>query len=188
MAFETGFDQLRWPWQKTTTRNFSKKVKQNAEAYLNKKGIKLEQLTEQQQFCVLKYIKRKRCIKFSLPFFVLLGLINICLLFYAVPIFEEITTELAPHSKVILSENITKELIEKKLGENDKVIITYGQMCAIVWSIVVIMTFSFISLFVSTIGMFFQSRDTREFLNAFLGPDKKEPATDLRILSQDYKK
>ncbi|MHC4124761.1 MAG: hypothetical protein ACYSSI_14385, partial [Planctomycetota bacterium] len=173
MAFETGFDRLHWPWQKSTTKHFTKKVKQAAEDYLNKKSIKLEQLTEQQQVCVFEYLSCKRnCILGLLPL-ALTVFMSVNFIFFYIQSTERVIINEAPKKMAVVLEDGTEKLVKL----DSKSIQSYGRKCVKMDRNLMLTVSGLVMLvFIAAVG-FLPLIKMKKFLNAFLGPDKKEPAT-----------
>jgi hypothetical protein len=149
------------------TKKISPRVNKAAEEYLAGKDLNIEQLTNQQQQCLLKYIKTKRVAKWLLPVECLLVLGIILLTLNTAPIFAKLASMFMLDAVSVEGHDGTMEYV--RISEEDREVIQhYGLMCAIYGGVSAAAATMVMSMLLDVIGRILALRDTGKIFDVFL--------------------
>ena len=147
-------------------KKYSLKVKVAAKEYLAAKGLAIEDLTDSQQDYVYKYIKSKRCVKWSVAFAVIMSGVFALLCFYGYTnILKMVVEEFAPEFHTYGNETGVSTTVTIS---NDEWVKDYGFACAAMGALIGGLIFQCFSTLGIAIGSWFQLRGTGLMLGAFL--------------------
>ena len=147
----------------------SRKIKKAAQSYLAQKSISLEDLTQDQQDFVFKYIKKRRAVKWMVPFMFTISIVLGLACFLFLQRIMEIRSVAAPYEQLVVDANGIASVIERD-EESKEDIRIYGFLCLILGAVIGGVLYSSASAFGGAIGIVISLRTDRKFLDAFLPP------------------
>ena len=147
----------------------SRKIKKATQSYLAQKSISLEDLTQDQQEFVFKYIKKRRTARWAVPFMLFISIAIFCAGIFFIRLIMEIRDELAPDWQLTVDPNGVASVVERD-QESKADIRLYGLVCFLLGAALGGALASCVSNFVGAIDMFINLRRDRKFLDAFLPP------------------
>ena len=150
--------------EQRSKKKFSSGVQKRTNTYLSEKGIHLEQLTDEQQQCVFKYIKAKKAVRC----WVLVGGLSVVvfgvLSLYWWSLINHFSDVFMPDTTVIVLDDGTEKVVEL----DRELIGGYGKLCSIFGGVLVTVLYSAISAFVGLFSSVANIRSTKKILDAFL--------------------
>lgn len=151
--------------------NKKKKIKakhvRKAQEFLLEYEINLEQLSKEQQECVIKYIKGIITVKFYIIILVLSAVIWITLGIWGGKLFYEIPNMMEFDYMTITDDDGEEQYIKIPEGYVDY-IKGYGLMCSIFSGVMVITIYSAASAFAVAMSVIIDVRFKRKFLSAIV--------------------
>jgi hypothetical protein len=161
----------------------SRKIQKAAQSYLEQKSISLEDLTQDQQEFVFKYIKKRRTARWVVPFMLFISIAIFCAGIFFLRLIMEIRDELAPDKQIVVDPNCVS--VVERDEESIKDVKQYGLVCFLLGAVLGGALASCVSNFVGAIDLFINLRRDRKFLDAFLPPPEYQGnVPDLRQIGE----
>lgn len=148
-------------------KKFSASVLKRAEAYLGDKGIRIDQLTDEQRERVLTFIRSKRVMKWWLAIAILTFLAVVLLGAKLGPLSAKLMSGLIPDTVSVETEDGPTRPV-KVSQEDRETIESYGTLCALMGGALATLACTAISVLVGVVGNVFTIREARKTFDAFL--------------------